>query len=228
LQPGPEASLTDILPSRQTFRRLLGDPGIGRDPMVDRHLDDPVTYKLCTAPEIVERVAALLGPDILLWHTRYFDKINDATPIPWHQDAPFWSMEPRHCVSAWVALDDIHQGNGCVYVIPGSSDTPLPRVASQGTGRFHKKSDTSGVDVRTAVSMELKRGEFFLFHQWLLHCSGRNPDSLPRLAISIQFIPPEVKLGLERLQDRLPGYGVLQVRGSDLLGLNPHAKAPQG
>lgn len=228
LMPGAEASLAEQLPGPESFTRLLSTPGLASDAAVDRHLDDPLTYALCTAPAIVERVASLLGPDLLLWHSRYFDKQVDGPPIPWHQDAPFWSMQPIHCISAWLALDDVSQRNGCVFVVPGSNHVKLPQITSQGTARFGRQSDVSTYDVSGAIALELSRGEFFLFDSWLLHRSGRNAGGGSRLGLSMQFIPPEVKLGLERLQARIPGYGVQVVRGSDPLRLNPHAAAPVG
>jgi phytanoyl-CoA hydroxylase len=227
LLPGAECSLARQLPAPETFARLLATPGLAEDAAVDRHLDDPLTYLLCTTPAIVERVAALLGPDLLLWHSRYFDKPADGPPIPWHQDAPFWAMEPMRCVSAWLALDNIARSNGCVFVVPGSNKVQLPQIPSQGTGRFGRQADISTYDVSAAIPLELARGEFFLFDSWLLHCSGRNTGGQSRLGLSMQFIPPEVKLGLERLQARIPSYGVQVVRGVDRLRLNPQATAPK-
>lgn len=226
LLSGTAGSLAEQLPDADTFARLLASPGLAKDPAVDRHLDDPLTYRLCSAPAIVERVAALLGPDLLLWHSRYFDKPANGPPIPWHQDGPFWDMQPIRCVSAWLALDNVSRSNGCVFVVPGSHHVHLPQIPSQGTGRFGRQADISTYDVSAAIPLELARGEFYLFDAWLLHKSGSNPSGQPRLGLSIQFIPPEVKLGLERLQARIPSYGVQLVRGRDHLRLNPHAAAP--
>ena len=223
----PETSVAADLPAIATFREMLASPGLAQhDPAVDRHLDDPMTLAICTLPQIVEAVAALLGPDLLLWHSRYFDKSEQAPPIPWHQDAPFWAMHPKDCVSAWLALEDAHEGNGCVYAVPGSNRTPLPQILSTGTGRFRKKADITGIDVSAAIPLTRKRGEFYLFHAWLLHRSAGNPQCNSRLAIAMQFIAPHVQLDLTRPHQRIPGFGVLPVRGEDRLRLNPHAKAP--
>lgn len=226
LMAGPGADLRASLPARELSEQLLATPGPAPDPAVERHLDDPLTYTLCTLPQIIERVASLLGPDLLLWHSRYFSRCAGDPPVPWHQDGPFWSMEPVHCVSAWVALDDANVENGCVYAVPGSNHTPLPQVPSSGTGRFGRKADISRYDVSGAIPLEMPRGQFFLFDSWMLHRSGINPGAGARLAISMQFIPPQVKLGLERLQKRVPDYGVQVVRGADTLGLNPVVAAP--
>lgn len=223
-----ENGLSAELPEVDAFRSLISSASSNSDPTGDRHLDDLLTYRICTLPAILERVSALLGPDLLLWHSRYFDRVAGGEPIPWHQDAPFWPIEPRHCISAWVALEDVHEGNGCVYALPGSNHLRLPQVASSGTGRFHRKSDIAGVDLSPATALPMRRGEFFLFDGWLLHRSGENPETRSRLALSINFIPPDVTVDLERPRRRNPLYGVQLVRGTDSLGLNPSASAPAG
>ena len=39
----------------------------------------------------------------------------------WHQDWPYWpSLSAPEQVTAWIALDDIGPGNGCMSTIPGS------------------------------------------------------------------------------------------------------------
>lgn len=226
LLSGEVGAVADQLPAQETFKRMLARPGLARDHALDRHLDDPTTYRLCTLPQILERVADLLGPDLLLWHTRYFDKPAGGPPIPWHQDAPFWPIDKKKCVSVWLALEDVQESNGAVMVVPGSHKMQLPQVRSAGTGRFHRKADITGVDVSSATPLTLRRGEFYLFHSWLLHRSDSNKSSDSRLAIAMQFIPPEVRIDLERPKRRIPGYGVLLVRGEDRLRLNPHASVP--
>lgn len=226
VMPGAAADLSAQLPPREASGHLLQSPGIAPDPAVERHLDDPQTYRLCTLPGILERVASLLGPDLFLWHSRYFSRRAGDPPVPWHQDAPFWSMQPVRCVSAWLALDDVDEENGCVHAVPGSNHHPLPQVPSTGTGRFGRKADISNYDVSGAIPLAMPRGQFFLFDSWLLHRSDINPGEGARLAISMQFIPPEVKLGLDRLKRRVPNFGVQVVRGADRLGLNPVAPAP--
>tara|TARA_B100001540_G_scaffold308108_1_gene322290 strand:- start:86 stop:823 length:738 start_codon:yes stop_codon:yes gene_type:complete len=216
------------LPELEVVRSLLAGPSPAKDPAVDRHLDDPLTYAICKQAAIVERVAALLGPDLLLWHTRYFNRVAGGSQVPWHQDAPFWAIEPRHCVSAWIALEDVHEGNGCVYVVPGSNHVQLAQLPSEGTGRFHHKADIDGVDISGAIPLVLRRGEFFLFDAWLLHRSGGNPQTRSRIALAVNYITPDVLVDLERPRRRNQSYGVQLVRGRDTLGLNPHAPAPGG
>ena len=52
----------------------------------NRHLDCPLIHELATHPAVVKRMAALYGPDLLLWRTNFFVKEPGAKEIPWHQD----------------------------------------------------------------------------------------------------------------------------------------------
>src|SRR5436190_39806 len=40
----------------------------------------------------------------------------------WHQDSPYWpTLAPKDVmVTAWVALDDVDEGNGCMRMMPGT------------------------------------------------------------------------------------------------------------
>ena len=60
--------------------------------------------------------------DIQIWH----DQIQYKPPHHgginnWHQDAPYWPvLKPETPVTAWIALDDVDESNGCMWMVPGS------------------------------------------------------------------------------------------------------------
>merc|ERR1712139_474812 len=48
-------------------------------------------------------------------------------PFPWHQDEGYWKMGMRgvnftdlRATSIWIALDDVDEETGCMWMIPGS------------------------------------------------------------------------------------------------------------
>jgi hypothetical protein len=71
-------------------------------------------------PAILDAVEALVGPDILLWKSKAFVKFPGPAQVAWHQDLPHWNLVPAEAVTAWLALSDSNEGNGCVRAIPGS------------------------------------------------------------------------------------------------------------
>jgi non-haem Fe2+, alpha-ketoglutarate-dependent halogenase len=215
----------EMLSIRSEIDRLLGQPGFA-GPDAHRHLDSRVVYNLCARPEVVERVAAILGPNLLLWHTRFFEKPAKSGPIPWHQDCPFWPIEPDDCVSVWIAIDQADSANACVEVIPGSHRMKVPHIPSEGTGRFGQQANPRFVDESKKVRIELKPGEFFIFDRWLLHGSPPNESDRRRLGLSARIIPPHVRVHHDRMAPTFPELGVQIIRGEDSHRLSRIAPAP--
>lgn len=212
--------------TRQALDTVLESNGFADDTTAHRHLDARIVHDLCADPAIVERVAALLGPDLLLWHSRFFDKQPGSEAVPWHQDMAFWPIEPDVCISAWIAIDRADRGNSCVEVIPGSHRRKLPHVAVTGPGRFRRMAEPHGVDETSKVAMELEPGQFFLFDRWLLHSSAANGSNRRRLGLSLRIVPAHVRVDFDRMTPSFPQLGAQILRGEDRFGLNRIVPAP--
>lgn len=217
----PVWTTDEVAEIRQVIETLLATPGPAGEPGAHRHLDDELTRRLCTHPAILDAVRSILGPDILLWHSRYFDKPHGGEEIPWHQDAPFWNIAPKIAVSAWLALDPVDTTNGCIHVLPASHKGAISHVKSTGGGRFGIEADPALVRESGSIPICLRAGEILLFDRYLLHRSGRNFSQKPRLALCSRFTIPSVKVSVGSLRPAVPGYGVLLVSGRDRFGLNP-------
>lgn len=100
----------------------------------------------------------------------------------WHQDIRYWSFDCPELVSAWFALGEESRQNGALRVIPGSHLLDLDR------GRFDRDlflrpelSENRSL-IRSAVTVELERGDVLLFHCRLFHAAGKNRSSLTKLS----------------------------------------------
>src|SRR6516165_7855544 len=70
---------------------------------------------------ILDLVEAVIGPDILVFHTTVWLKPpRSENYVPWHQDATYFGLAPFEHITAWVALPPSRPEGGCVRVIPGS------------------------------------------------------------------------------------------------------------
>jgi ectoine hydroxylase-related dioxygenase (phytanoyl-CoA dioxygenase family) len=222
------ASVRDMDRIRERVDACLAEPVVAAHPDVHRHLDNRTVYDLCAHPEIVDRVASILGPDLLVWHSRVFHKRHAEPSIPWHQDGVYWSIEPLVSVSAWIAIDRAERDNACVEVIPGSHRQRVPHTRISTAGRFGHRADPEHVDASAAVAMQLEPGEFFLFDTWLLHSSAANTSGRRRTALSVRYTTPDVTVAPETLSPVVPGYGVQLVRGHAPVRTNPVAPPPAG
>ncbi len=210
---------------RQIETDVLTTPGLGKNPRQSRHMDSAVVYDLATRPAIVERMASLYGPDLILWATNFFNKEPGGQEIPWHQDLNYWPIEPLINISAWIAIDRVTVENSAVHVIPGSHKKVVPHIAADSTKAFQEEADPTFFDASQAVPIELEPGEFFLFNEKTLHYSKPNTSNLRRMGMSVRVTLPIVKIDHD-IPPLHEGHTASLIRGTDTMGLNRLAGRP--
>ena len=225
---GPYAAMTpaEMTPIRQAIEsNVLNTAGPNpRRPMQSRHMDNPAVYDLAAHPAIIDRIAGLLGPDLVVWTTNFWLKEPGGAEIPWHQDINFWPIEPPVNISAWIAIDHVTVENSCLQIIPGSHRQFVPHARATEDMAIAEMADPQAYDVNEAVNMELKPGEFFLFSERLLHTSSVNASDQRRLGLAIRVTLPIVHI----FQDSHlhPGHTAILASGKDVMGFNRYAGRP--
>jgi non-heme Fe2+,alpha-ketoglutarate-dependent halogenase len=103
----------------------------------DRHLDVDSLAEHITRPQIVDRLASILGPDVLCWRTEFFPKYPGDEGTDWHQADNFsnvaGSKQPQivwpedaefgGTITVWTAFTEASVETGCLQFIPGSHRT---------------------------------------------------------------------------------------------------------
>jgi non-haem Fe2+, alpha-ketoglutarate-dependent halogenase len=104
----------------------------------------PWAAELVRYPSVLDLVEAVIGPDILVFHTTAWLKApHSENYVPWHQDATYFGLAPFEHVTAWVALTPSRPESGCVRVITG----------------FHHKGQLAHVDDHGDPLTILSRGQ---------------------------------------------------------------------
>jgi non-heme Fe2+,alpha-ketoglutarate-dependent halogenase len=101
----------------------------------DRHLDiDELAHHICNR-KIVEKVASILGNNVLCWRSEFFPKYPGDEGTDWHQADTFanasgkpqilWPGEDENnfnggTITVWTAFTDSTKENGCLQLIPGT------------------------------------------------------------------------------------------------------------
>ena len=184
----------------------------------NRHLDNRCVYELLSHPNLVEKAASILGPHLVLWRTNFQIKLPLSqqddwdTAIPWHQDCAYYQPSPNVILSAWIAVDETTQANGCMQVLSGSHKRLYPHITTPGAERFGKVADPATFDPSDAVHIELKPGEFAFFNESVLHFSPPNKSETRRFGITPRLTVPFVDVGN---RDKM---AVLMVKGEDYMG----------
>ncbi|MEZ5666956.1 MAG: phytanoyl-CoA dioxygenase family protein [Alphaproteobacteria bacterium] len=143
-------------------------------------------------PLLLEAVAQLIGPDIILWSSHAFCKpAATGATVPWHQDGQYWPIRPMATCTAWIAIDRSDRGNGCLRVIPGSHRDGLLSHRRDGDKALALDSvlDLSSLDAETAEDVVLEPGAVSFHDVHLVHGSEPNRSDRPRRAMVFRYMP---------------------------------------
>ena len=217
LGPYPLCSSQDMFRMHPEIERILEtEPPDHKQFEHNRHLDAPLIHELATHPTIINRMASLYGPDLLLWRTNFFIKEPGAKEIPWHQDFNYWPLEPPIIISAWIAVDSATLENSCLQIVPGSHRKVVPHIKATPDMAFGQMGDLDFVDTREVVNLEMQPGEFVLFNERTLHHSEANRSDKRRIGLAVRVILPIVKI----FDWDAPEHKLIVVHGEDPVQFN--------
>lgn len=154
--------------------------------------------RLTTHPTITEELAQLTGANELrIWHDQIqYKPAEQGGLLHWHQDAPLWPIiQPMTQVTAWVALDDVDESNGCMSMVRGShlwgdQIEFLRTVERQGNPVLPETYEGHPVEV---VLRPVARGEVHYHHSLTWHGSHGNTSNRPRRAIALHVMGDDTR-----------------------------------
>lgn len=208
---------------RQKFDEL--EERVGKEKaqigLVDQHFSEEFIWELATSPAILDAIEEIVGPDFYLLATHFFNKYGEGPDasafVAWHQDVTFWGLEPPYAITAWYAVDDADQENGCMQVLPATHVHGIQE---------HGKSDMAGnllsinqeVAVTeelatTAVDMPLHAGQMSLHDGTIIHGSLPNKSHRRRCGLTLRYVPAWVK---QTTDNSTSGkWNAILIRGQD-------------
>ena len=142
---------------------------------VDIWRDSEVLRQLTLHPRIGAMAEQLAGVPLRLWHDHTLAKeAGKAKPTAFHQDQMKWPFsEPRHTLSAWIALQDTPVERGCMSFLAGSHRLrDLPNI---GTGDEDAwKREKPELEFWPRITLPLKAGDCTFHHGVIMHAAGAN------------------------------------------------------
>jgi len=186
------------------------------------HLISPLLDEVTHNTKILDAVQSLIGKDILICGTTLFIKNpNEKGFVSYHQDAKYIGLEPYNWVTAWVAITDSNEHNGCMRMWSGSHKDNLKEHDQKfNEGNLLTRGQTvQNVPKNKTKPLILKAGQMSLHHPTTVHGSDLNKSDDRRIGFVIQsYIGANVKQVL--------GKNSVQIaRGKD--GFNYHEKIPR-
>ena len=170
------------------------------------HLISPLLDEVTHNSEILDAVQSLIGKDILVCGTTLFIKNPNVRGfVSYHQDAKYIGLEPHNWVTAWVAITDSNEHNGCMRVWSGSHKDNLKDHDQNFNERnlLTRGQTIKNVPKEKTTPLILKAGQMSLHHPTLVHGSDLNHSNDRRIGFVIQsYIGTNVKqvLGINSVQ----------------------------
>ena len=190
--------------------------GLGRNYI---HLISPIFDKVSHNPKILDAVESIIGRDILICGTTLFIKNpNEKGFVSFHQDAKYIGLEPYNWVTAWIAVTDANEENGCMRMWSGSHKHELKyhNQKFDENNLLTRGQTIENVPYSETKPIVLKSGQMSLHHPTIVHGSGLNKSNDRRIGFVIQsYIGADVNQILGKMY-------VQQGRGVDKFRFHEH------
>ena len=161
------------------------------------HLISPLLDEVAHNSKILNAVESLIGKNILVCGTTLFIKNpNEKGFVSYHQDAKYIGLEPHNWVTAWVAITDSNEKNGCMRMWSGSHKDDLKEHDQKfNEGNLLTRGQTvKNVPKEKTTPLVLEAGQMSLHHPTIVHGSELNKSNDRRIGFVIQsYIGTNVK-----------------------------------
>lgn len=127
---------------------------------------------------------AILGPDIILHHTKLFQKpAENGMPFSMHQDWSYFPSVKDTMIAAIIHVSPATDQMGCLRVYPGSHR--LGRAAH--TGGQEPCALLDQYPLENALPLEAEPGDVAFFHYFTIHGSKHNRSKRLRKTVLVQL-----------------------------------------
>ena len=150
---------------------------------------EPRILELASEPAILDRVEALVGPEIDVFGTKFFPKLpGGGSSVHWHQDNFYFGTNSDGIVSCGTYLEDSDESNGCLQIVPGSHRSG--RI-EEHEKRTNSHGSWTRVDEEKAVSVVVPAGSVVFFSANLLHGALDNVSQRSRYSTAWHYVPAD-------------------------------------
>ena len=184
------ASKLELDPGRITLTDRDDSGALAPRKLTEPFFRDPCLRRLVFDRRLLRYIEPVTGPqpDLILDHV-FIKPAKIGSEKPWHQDDYYFRIEPRAAgLSAWIALCDADDENGCLRYISGSHTQGLleHRQISGEPGSAHVSLDREDLD--EPVTVPVRTGDVIFHHFHTIHGSGPNSTDHDRLGYATHWI----------------------------------------
>ncbi len=135
--------------------------------------------------QFLDAVEELIGPDIILHHTKLFLKPpGNGSAFPLHQDWSYFPTEKNSMIAAVIHLSESDEEMGCMRIVPGSHKLGKMKKTD---GHSFVKGVHDRYQLEDAEPIIAEPGDIVFFHCCSLHGSMQNVSEKPRKTVLVQL-----------------------------------------
>ena len=143
--------------------------------------------------------------------------------MSFHQDAKYIGLEPHNWVTAWIAVTNSNEENGCMRMWPGSHKEDLKNHEQKfdEDNLLTRGQTIENVPIEETEPVILKAGQMSLHHPTVIHGSGLNRSNDRRIGFVVQsYIGSNVDQVLGKIY-------VQKARGEDNHKFHEYSNVPK-
>ncbi len=150
----------------------------------------------------------------------------------WHQDLPYWPiLKGGTQVTAWIALDDADEENGCMSMVPGSHRWGDQISFLESVAHFDAMPREFQGHPLQVKPCPVPAGHVHYHHSLTWHGSPANTSGRPRRAVALHFISADTlynAAGNHPLKAHVTSLDGEAITGETFPLIRPPSPSPSG
>ncbi|MBI3973930.1 MAG: phytanoyl-CoA dioxygenase family protein [Chloroflexi bacterium] len=157
-------------------------------PILQLGLRSAVCQRFAQDERVLDLIDDIVKPGIAIYSVKLIAKPPHTDVVcHWHQDDAYYVLnsDSQTRMSVWVPLQDAHERNGCLWVLPESHKWGLQPHVTYDYGQCRRAMRYEDIDVSRAIPVPVRAGSAVLFSALLWHYSkGNDTDRVRRAFIT--------------------------------------------
>ncbi|MGI8916032.1 MAG: phytanoyl-CoA dioxygenase family protein [Chloroflexota bacterium] len=156
-------------------------------------LRSPVCQRFAEDARVLDLIEDIVTPGIAIYSVKLIAKPPHTEIVcHWHQDDAYYTKlsESRTRMSVWVPLQQAHEQNGCLWIVPRSHRWGLQEHRTKDSGQCRLSMDDQAIEEtlqEQAIPVPVAAGSAVLFSALLWHGSKGNQTAGVRRAFITSY-----------------------------------------
>jgi len=148
---------------------------------------NPVIQRFICQQRLIDFLAPVIGPDFWMRWDQAVEKGPHSGVFAWHQDNGYSKLHEQY-YQLWIALSEMTETNGGLWLVPGSHRTPIRHI-KVGNHLAAEGSEVYDAPGAAKKFIAAEKGDVVLFSSFMLHKTYENTTDRPRWAYVGEILP---------------------------------------